>query len=200
MLTRTPVRNRLQSIVVSDPPSATLIDVAEAKKYLNVTIGTGDDALITRLISAAVATVGLKTRRALLTQEVTTIWKATNLPLRIWRSPIQNLVSVRTIYQGEEADVETLSNFYIIAGSGLRPKIAFKDGFEFTESDIEEIEIVTSCGFGDEKDDVPEKLIQAAYLILNQFYDHRDNFVEGSVNFVPFDAENLIYEFTAPVI
>ncbi len=200
MLTRTLVRNRLQSIVVSDLPTAALIDVEDAKKYLNVTIGTEDDAMITRLISAAVATVELKTRRALLTQEVTTLWKATSLPLRIWRSPIQNLVSVRTIYQGEEADVETLSNFYIIAGSGLRPKVAFKDTFSFTQSDIEEIQIVTTSGFGDEKEDVPEKLIQAAYLILNQFYDHRDNFVEGSINLVPYDAETLMYEFTAPVI
>ena len=199
MLTTTPIRNRLISVKVSTLPTDALITIADAKKYLNVT-GSDDDALITRLADAAMMTVERLTRRSLLDQQVTTIWSAQALPLRLFRPPVQNIVSVKSIYQGTKSTAETLTNFYLSGADGMRPKIAFKDTFEFTESNIEEIEIVVACGYGDDPCYVPDELVQAAYLILNQSYDCRDNYVEGSGTPVPFDAHRLMTPFIVPVI
>ena len=199
MLTTTKIRKRLLSVVITAPSTTPLMTVTDGKKYANVTFGTEDDTLIESLIQAASNAVEKTSRRSLLTQEVTVRWRATSLPLRVYRSPIQEIVSVSTYWQGTET-TETKTNFYIGGGNGLRPKIFFKDGFEFTASEIEEIEIVTKNGWGDEPTDVPSELIQAARLILNQFYDRRDNIVEGSANLVPFDAHTLMSTHIAPVI
>lgn len=202
MLTTSVVRNKLLSIDVTDPPTTPIMTTAEGKKYANVTFGTEDDVLIDGLIESVTDTIERSTRRSLLTQEVTIVWQATTLPLRLFRSPIQSVVSVKTRYEGTLSTAETLTNFYVAAANGLRPKLFFKEGFEFTESSIEEIEIVVSCGFGDDASAVPAKLIQAARLILNQFYDRRDDLVAGdrSGNLVPFHARSLMSEFESPVI
>jgi uncharacterized phiE125 gp8 family phage protein len=199
ILTHRTTRPRLVSVAVTDPPDTALIEVSDAKKYLNITVGTSDDDLLERLIAAATRTVERKTHRALIDQQVTTRWRGSAMPLKLYRPPVQSVVSVTT-YDQEADTEEDETDFYVDGGQSMRPRLLFKDGASFSANGVTDIQVVTLNGFGPLASDVPEELVQAAYLILSQFYDRRDNFVEGTLHELPYSASVLMQEWVVPVV
>lgn len=196
-LTSRIIRPRLLSVAVTTPATAELITVPNAKKYLNVDTD-GDDALITRLIKAATRIGERATHRAFLSQEVTTVWRAPALPLRIFNPPVQSIVSVTTTSYGVDTE-EDEDDFFIEAAAGYKPQIRFKEGKSFAGSSVDTIEIVTVNGYGATAASVPEELIQAVYQVIQQFYDHRDSFTEGSISELPISAATAFDKWKVPM-
>ena len=199
MLTITPTKSRLLSVTSGDAASD-LFTVEEAKIWLNAENADAKQiVLLADLIKAVGETVEKETRRVLITRAVTIRYQASSVPFRLLRPPINSITTIKTYYQGTSTD-EDETGFYILGGLGKRPKIFMKDDGEWAATAIEEIEVVTSNGYGADVTSVPTPLVQAARQILSQFYDRRDDFIEGAVFRLPRTAHSLMAPFVCPVI
>ena len=191
-------RPRLIETVVTSAPSAAILTTAAVKTYLNVTT-SGSDTLIALMIDAAESAIEKFLRRALITQTVSTKWEASALPLRILRPPVQSLSAVTTSYEGSSSVEASLAAFFV-GGSEMRPELRMKDTGDFTESDIDEVWITTVNGYGDAATDLPPDIVQAARLVVSQFYDRRDDWVKGGVTELSFAARRLLTPYQIPLI
>jgi uncharacterized phiE125 gp8 family phage protein len=199
MLTTTPVKSRLLSVTTGDAASD-LFTPPEAKAWLNAeNADAGQTVLIEGLIKAVAEVVEKETRRVLITRAVTVRHQASFMPLKLFRPPTNSITSITTYYQGADT-TEDHTNFYILGGLGKRPKLFMKDDGEWVATSIEEIEIVTSNGYGGDVTSVPRPLVQAARQILSQFYDRRDDYIEGGAIPLPRTARVLMAPFVCPVI
>lgn len=199
MLTTTPIKSRLLSVT---PGTATsdLFTTPEAKTWLNAENADAKQTiLIADLIKAVAETIEKETRRVLITRAVTVRYQALFVPLKLFRPPINSITTINTYYQGD-VTAEDATDFYVLGGLGKRPKLFMKDDGVWAATSIEEIEIVTSNGYGADITFVPHPLIQAARQILSQFYDRRDDYIEGAAIPLPRTARILMAPFVCPIL
>lgn len=195
MLSRQRTRNRLLEVTPGTPDDDA-VSLADVKDYLNVTTTTDDD-LITAMLAAATRAAEESTRRAFITQQVTTQWLGFDLPVRVFRPPIQAIFSVHSIYEGTATD-EGTADFYLIGENGMRPRLYAKSVHEWEADDIQILSIVTTNGYGDTSADVPDPIKDAIKLIVSNLYDNPDDFVKQGVGPIPAEAAGLLAPFECP--
>lgn len=173
-------------------PAAEPVTLSEAKAHLRVDL-TDDDAIITRLISAAREWVEAQAGRALMTQS----WRMT---LDAWplgeavtliRPPVQAVTAVRTFSAEGVATVWPGANYAM--SFGTEPQALVRLAFTWPTPGRARtgIEIDVTCGYGAAAADMPASLRQAVLLKIAQLYERRGE--DGADG--PDEAQRLIAPF-----
>lgn len=169
-------------------PTSDLITLADAKAQLCL-FHADDDALLTRLISAATMLVEGPTGCgiALLTQT----WRASHNgfpcgPIRIGLSPVQAITSIT--YTDAAGDTQTLSpSLYRFDADEKIAAIypAPNSAWPTTAIQPGSMKVTFTAGFGDDPEDVPADLIHAVLMLVGHFYENREATSPGALREVP---------------
>lgn len=156
------------------PPAVQPVSLEEAKAWLRVD-HADEDALIGRLIRAAVAAVEADTRTRLITQ-VVEIRAASFAHIAAPRiGPVQEATSL-TYIDTAGLDQPLDDSVWRLTGGALTPRIELVEGQHWPDTarrgDAVRLELVV--GYGDAADDVPENLRLAIQMLVTQWYDNRD--------------------------
>lgn len=146
---------------VSEP-----VTLTEAKLYLRVD-GSGEDAVINRLIASARKAAEKYMRRSLITQS----WKITYddyapSEIQLPRGPIQNISSVKIIGRDASETVISASKYYLNSG---REKLVID-----TALLGHIVEVIYVAGFG-EHNDIPDDIKQGMLIHIAKLYDSRSS-------------------------
>lgn len=157
----------------SAPVSVSPLTLAMAKEQLNV-IGTVDDALITRLIAAAVdhveRTTGLVLSRRQVVEHASGFGRS--LALRAW--PIASIDAVS--YRDTSNVPQILDGTAYWTNSGSRPvhiSPIRASGWPLATVGRGAISVTMTAGYA-EANDVPATVIQALSVIVAEFYANRE--------------------------
>lgn len=162
-----------------------VISTDAAKTHLNVG-HSGDDAYIEDLVEVAAKKAEAWTRRKLLTTEVTgylEAWPAGDAIVL----PYGNLQSVTSVkYTDTAGDQSTFSSDNYIVETGSEPgRIVLGYGKNWPGGALypsNPIEIVFTCGYGDEGTDVDSLIIHAIKIMIADLYEHREDVIVGAVS------------------
>jgi uncharacterized phiE125 gp8 family phage protein len=159
------------SLQLISPPSTEPVTLSEAKAHLKVDT-TDDDALITRLITAARARAEWHTGRAFLTQSWI-LWRdcwaeCVEIPL----PPLQAITAVTTFARDGTPTVLDPDSYTIDAAS-QPARIAFGCIAPLNLRRVNAVAIAFDAGYGDAADDVPAPVREAILEIVAELYVHR---------------------------
>jgi len=150
-------------------PALEPVTLDEAKLHLRVD-GSGEDALITALITAARQAAEVYTRRAFVTQtwRYTCDWLGSAFTLP-WQ-PVQSV---------DEVTVDGIAipeaSYELDAATGrLRPLVPYE------ARTLGGVAVEYTAGYGDAAADVPAPLRQAILLTIGHWYEHREAVITGS--------------------
>jgi uncharacterized phiE125 gp8 family phage protein len=173
------------------------VTLAEAKDQLRVDI-TDDDVLIAGLIVVAREFAEAITRRALITQTWDYIMDAfpagdrLALPL----APLQSVTSI-TYVDDEDASDTVSSADYQVDTDSEPGRIVLKSTATWPSVTLRAANGVTVrfvAGYGDDVEDVPQKIRQAMLLMVGHWYENREDTVGvGNVQRIPMGAEWLLW-------
>lgn len=167
-------------------PSVEPLTIAEAKAYLYET-GTGQDAVITRLIRTAREMVEAITRRALLTQ----VWQLNGegelyrLPLPLW--PLQAVEAV-TVGGVTLAPTE----YKVLAGEGAELRLLTRRCGDWT--------VRIRCGYGDAAAAVPQTLRDWMGIKVNTLFEHREEIATGTIVQEFKHVERMLDAYRVPLL
>lgn len=188
------------ALVLTSPPAAEPITVAEAKAHLRVD-GTAEDVLIASLI----LTSRLHIEAALGLALVTQTWKllldrwpkgaTVPLPLR----PVASIASVRVL-AADGTPATLAASDYLLEGQGIPPRLV-RTGILWPEPGqaAAGIEITFTAGFGPAANDVPAPIRQALLLLVAHWYEHRDPIEIGAPETaIPRAVSELLLPYRVP--
>lgn len=185
-------------------PTMEPITLAEAKEQIRVDIET-DDARIRSLIQLAREVVQDMSLHALITQT----W---NYTLHTWPAadrfalplpPLQSVVSIA--YKDEDGNNSTFSaTSYIVDTDRIPGQVVLAYGESWPGGTLYPVNAITvqfTCGFGDEGNDVAQRLRQAMLLLIGHWYENREETVAvGNIQHIPFGVASLLWEYEARAI
>jgi uncharacterized phiE125 gp8 family phage protein len=163
------------SLELLTPPATEPVTLSDAKAHLKVDV-TDDDALITRLLTAARARAEWHTGRALITQS----W-------RLWRDawpcsgiveiplpPLQSVASVTTYALDDSATVLDPATYQVDAASSPA-RLALKANVvpPINTRAMNAVAIEFTAGYGDDASDVPAPIVEAILEIVAFLYENR---------------------------
>jgi uncharacterized phiE125 gp8 family phage protein len=163
------------SLQLITPPAIEPVTLADAKAHLKVDV-TDDDALITRLISAARARAEWHTGRGFITQS----W-------RLWRDcwpecgvieiplpPLQSVTSVTTYALDDSATVLDPAAYQTDAASSPA-RLTLKANVlpPINTRAMNAIAIEFTAGYSDDASDVPAPIVEAILEIIAFLYENR---------------------------
>jgi len=171
---------------------AALITIAEAKAHLNVS-HSDDDALITRLISAAMAHLDGSTGvlgRAIMSQ----VWAETldgfASPLRLGIDPVSSVDNIQYWDENNVTQVMASSQYYLHRDpKGAYVKLHSGNSWPSTYSRDDAVTVTTTCGFA--AGDVDDIKV-AALLLVGHLYYNREAEVAGQSNELVLGFSDLI--------
>ncbi len=182
------------TLILTTPPAAEPITLAEAKSHLRIT-HSDDDIYVQRLITAARRQIEARLGLALITQGWSLFldsWPVT-ATARIALHPVQTIVDVITY--GDSDTPATLDPAHYFLDSKSRPaRLVLRSGraFPVPGRSINGIEIKFTAGFGAAASTVPDEIRQALLLTVAAWYADRGETESG---FLPLMARELIAPF-----
>jgi len=194
MIDRTRPHLRYELIEVT-PAGADPVSLSDAKLHIRVT-STDEDALVTRLISAARRTVEDMTGREL----ITSTWKALydgfpsgDAPIELPASPVSSLTSVK--YNDADGTEQTLAASVYLSRLDIDPAVVWLDDgqdWPTTYGRGLDVNVEFVAGYGAAGSDVPEPLIQAILLLVGTWYENRETVIVGQTPSVIPDTIDLL--------
>ena len=160
--------------ILTNPPLAEPVTLAEAKAHLRVD-NDAEDALLTALIAAARRQVEAMTGLALMEQGWSFFaddWPATGA----FALPLHPLIAVEELkVHGEEGDPAAIdpSHYYVDRWARPARLILRERNWPKPGRIANGIEIEAALGFGDEPDDVPEDLREAIVRLVAHWHERR---------------------------
>lgn len=163
------------SLVLTSPPAQEPVSLADAKAHLRVDTGD-DDALITRLITAARSELERGLGRALVTQSYTyylDAWPrgfAVALPV----APVQSIDQARIFALDDNFAILPPAS-YLLDGQGSPPRLIRRGTLPWPVPlrPANGIAIDFTCGHGAQPTDVPAALRIALLILVGHWYEHR---------------------------
>lgn len=185
------------SYKVTTPPAAALISTADAKTHLRVDIAD-DDSYIDTLVAAASRLLEGWTGASLITRTIRASWNEappSGSRLILPGAPVQ---AVSSVTYDNAGSTETLlaSRYELDATANLVAylDIAAGDSWPSARRGMDAYVVTYTAGYGDAASDVPAPIIQAAKLLIGQWYSHRENVGAMGVAAVelPFAVRSLV--------
>jgi len=163
------------SLVPLVAPALEPVSLADAKAHLRVDVAD-DDALISRLITAARSELERNLNRALVTQTWTywlDAWPpgyAVPLPL----APVQSIEQVR-IYALDDSFSIVPASGYLLDGQGSPPRLIRRGSYAWLQPTRpgNGIAIDFTAGHGTQPTDVPAALRIATLVLIGHWYENR---------------------------
>ena len=176
-------------------PAASPITLAEAKAQMRVE-HDDDDAIIQRLIDAAVAFVDVQNvlGKAMITQTWAQWMGPTQSTVRLMLGPVQSVTAIKYYDIDGALQTATLTDFNIF-GTPTKTTVSPKNGFSWPVAQQREdaIKIEYVIGYGDAASDVPQTIRQALMMLVAQWYENRENELIGTISkTIPFGFSDLI--------
>lgn len=183
------------AVELIDAPAITPVTVAEVKEQLRVE-HTDDDALITRLIAAAVAYTDVKGSlgHAMISQKWGQ-WVGANpsQSVRLILGPVIQVNAVKYYDVDNVLQTDTLSNYEVI-GTSFSSYVSPASGFAWpvTAQRPDAIRMEYTIGYGGATTDVPETIRHALMLLIGHWYDNRENSGYDELSNIPFGYDAMI--------
>lgn len=200
----------MAGLVLHTAPASEPITLAEAKSYLRVD-SSGDDALITSLISTARKLCEEHTQRALMTQTYQLFLDALeDVEDNLWEGmrtgpyinyyknyielPMPPVVSISHIKTYDDNDTATTfaSSKYYVDNARQPARVVLRTGETFPTAlrVANAIEVKYVTGYASASA-VPEPIKFAIYQVLTYLYEHRGDMYEGKTS-LPATATKLL--------
>jgi uncharacterized phiE125 gp8 family phage protein len=181
------------SLQLVTPPAAEPVTLADAKLHLKIDT-SDDDALITRLITAARARAEWHTGRALNTQSWILwldCWPSCGV-IEIPLPPLQDVSSV-TVYAPDDSATVLDAATYQVDAASAPARLTLKSTVlpPTNLRAINSVAIAFTAGYGDAADDVPGGFRAAILELVAFLYEHRG---EAPVE-LPLDVLALLAPF-----
>lgn len=181
------------SLKLVTPPEIEPVMVLEVKNHLRIDSTTEDDLLSGFITAAREYCEGVQ-NRAYITQE----WE---LALDRWPDvigvplpPLQTVDSIK--YYGTDGTEYTLDpERYQVSTRGYKARIAPVYGDSWPTISLRPLDgivVAFTAGYGDDRDDVPEKTRVAIKLLAGHFHENREATDIKQVNEVPFAVRALL--------
>lgn len=182
--------------VLVTPPASEPIDLATAKSHLEV-VGTSKNADITSLITVARRNIERYLKRAMITQTWKVYYDCFNEEMILPFPPVQTLTHVK--YYNTSGTLTTLASSNYFFDQFSEPARVIR-GYDVTWPDLQEkkpnaVEIQFVCGYGDASD-IPEDIIHAMKLLIEDYYDNRGEVVLGTFSQrIKGHISNLLHDY-----
>lgn len=182
------------SLVRITAPSASPISLAEAKAQMRVD-GSEEDAIIQRLIDAAVAFVDVQ--GALGFAMITQTWGQWIAPnpstVSLLLGPVQSVSAIKYYDVDGVLQTATLADFNIF-GTPNRITITPKTGkaWPTTQTRDDAIKIEYVVGYGSTAASVPQTVRHALMMLVAHWYENRETSAEKSMTEVPYGFHEMI--------
>jgi uncharacterized phiE125 gp8 family phage protein len=182
------------SLELVDPPVKEPIALNEVKSQLRVDFND-DDALISRIMSAAVAFTDAKGAlgKAMITQKWRQFVGTRPSIVRLLINPVQAVTAIRYFDTDGNEQFDDLANYSVFATNGftiIQPKPGFS--WPDVQDRPDAIGIEYNAGYGDNPSDVPQTVRHALMMLVGHWYERRENTSDGKPQTVPFGFEELI--------
>ena len=169
------------------PNTTALISTADAKTHMRV-IESGEDTLIDRLILAARRWIETETGRDLMD----VVWDETfaRFPteaggrLRLGRTPLSAVTSLKYYDENDTEQTWTSSEYVVHTPDHLRGSLTLAPTYVWPTVRTDRFDPITvryTAGYGAAATDVPDEILQAAYLLVDDMYRLRGGSVGGVV-------------------
>ena len=158
------------------PPTALWCSLEEAKIYLRADGGAVEDMMIEGMIRSAGAQIEVMTGLCLMPQQLALKTASFAALERLPAAPVRDVVSVEYVsVDGTALVFEPTS--WRMTGTAMARGVAVKAGNSWPVSlsrAADAITVTVIAGFGVE-DEIPAPLRQACFLLLGDFYLHRED-------------------------
>lgn len=198
------------SVNVSVEPTVEPVSLAEMKLHLRVDDDiTGDDAMISALITAARQKVEIETRRALVTQ--TQIMRLDGFPrsdcpdlaIVLPNPPVQSVTSIT--YVDTAGDTQTLDSAdYLVDTTTTPARITpvYNGSWPLARAQMNAVAVTFIAGYApgsgsptDYAANVPQALKAAIKLLVGHWYENREAIGPATLKVLPMAVDSLIWNY-----
>lgn len=171
-------------VVVTVPPAAEPVTLAEAKLWANVQ-NPDDDAIVTDLITACRMQAEADLGQALITQTRTAYmggFPSFRMPLQLPYVPIRSITSIQYMNTDGTLTTQATSDYAFIGPSMLGEiTLPFGQYWPFTLPTEDAVRVTYVCGYGDTADAVPMPIRLAIRSLIAANYQQREShfFMQG---------------------
>ena len=182
------------SLVRVTAPAALPISVAEAKAQMRVD-GSDDDAIIQRLIDAAVAFVDVQgvLGRAMITQTWGQWLSPNPSTVSLMLGPVQSVSAIKYYDINGALQTATLEDFNVF-GTPNRITITPKTGkaWPITQTRDDAIKIEYVVGYGANAANVPQTVRHGLMMLVAHWYENRETTQEKQMQDLPYGFMEMI--------
>jgi uncharacterized phiE125 gp8 family phage protein len=182
------------SLVRVTAPAVSPISLAEAKAQMRVE-GSDDDAIIQRLIDAAVAFVDVQgvLGRAMITQTWGQWLSPNPSTVSLMLGPVQSVSAIKYYDLNGTLQTATLADFNVF-GTPNRITITPKTGkaWPITQTRDDAIKIEYVIGYGDSAATVPQTVRHGLMMLVAHWYENRETTQEKQMQDLPYGFMEMI--------
>jgi uncharacterized phiE125 gp8 family phage protein len=182
------------SLVRVTAPAVSPISLAEAKAQMRVE-GSDDDAIIQRLIDAAVAFVDVQgvLGRAMITQTWGQWLSPNPSTVSLMLGPVQSVSAIKYYDLNGTLQTATLADFNVF-GTPNRITITPKTGkaWPITQTRDDAIKIEYVIGYGDSAASVPQTVRHGLMMLVAHWYENRETTQEKQMQDLPYGFMEMI--------
>jgi uncharacterized phiE125 gp8 family phage protein len=182
------------SLVRVTAPAVSPISLAEAKAQMRVE-GSDDDAIIQRLIDAAVAFVDVQgvLGRAMITQAWGQWLSPNPSTVSLMLGPVQSVSAIKYYDIDGVLQTATLADFNVF-GTPNRITITPKTGkaWPITQTRDDAIKIEYVIGYGDSAATVPQTVRHGLMMLVAHWYENRETTQEKQMQDLPYGFMEMI--------
>lgn len=190
-------------LVVTTPPGAEPVSLTEAKAHLRLE-HSSDDTQVTAMIVAARRQAEALTGLALIDTVFT--WTFEGFPcgaIVLPRAPLDSITSIAYLDTSGTSTTLTVTTDYRVDAAALMPCVepAYGTTWPLTYGVSGDVTVVFKAGYGTAGSDVPGDIRAAILLIVGAFYEHREDFVTGTIATpMPRAANDILGFYRTPAV